>query len=131
MDAFAVVVVADSLGTSQKRTTDVAAACDTGRYGVMVGSFKLCALCASGTAGDDGYGCTTCDSGTASAVGAASCSDCQAGSYAQGGEWRVRADSAAPGTDFLSACGLLGAGLPTGFPHPPNPCRLPCDCRQL
>ena len=87
MDANARPVVAASLADSQKKTTDVAAACSTGRYGVMVGNFKVCALCASGTFSDEGYGCTACYGGTSAAVGASTCSSCAAGSYAQGGEW--------------------------------------------
>ena len=87
VNAYAVAVVAASLATEQKKIDDVGAACDAGRYGVMVGNFKVCPLCASGTSGD-GYGCTACDAGTAAAaVGASTCSDCGAGSYAQGGEW--------------------------------------------
>ena len=87
VDARAVVVVAASLADSQKRITDVAAPCEDtyGRYGVMVGNFKVCPLCASGTYGD-GYGCTPCDAGTSSEAGSSSCSTCQAGSYAQSGE---------------------------------------------
>jgi hypothetical protein len=88
VNANAVAVVATSLATAQKKTDDVGAACDAGRYGVMVGNFKVCALCASGTISDDGYGCTACDAGTAAAaVGASTCINCVAGSYAQGGEW--------------------------------------------
>ena len=90
MDTFAVAVIAGSLADAQKKVDDVAAACDAGRYGVMVGNFKVCPLCASGTSGD-GYGCTSCDAGTAAAVGATSCSNCVAGSYAQGGEWTFAA----------------------------------------
>ena len=86
IDTFAVTVIAASLADAQKEVDDVAAACDAGRYGVMVGNFKVCPLCASGTSGD-GYGCTSCDAGTAATVGATSCSNCDAGSYAQGGEW--------------------------------------------
>lgn len=116
VNAFAVAVVEGSLSTDQKKTTDVAATCGSGRYGVMVGNFKVCALCASGTSGD-GYGCTACDAGTAAAVGATSCSNCAAGSYAQGGEWQAHAASAAqiaarPPAHLPAACGCCD-GSPT------------------
>lgn len=129
VDANATAVVAASLATAQKKTVDVAAACDSGRYGVMVGNFKVCALCASGTFGDDGYGCTACDAGTSAAVGASTCGNCAAGSYAQGGEW---AESCAPAC--LHACmppgclecrGRITHSVP--LPHAPDV----CVCRQL
>lgn len=77
--------------TEFKAADDVGVACEAGRYGVPLGSIKLCPLCPAGTTGD-GEGCQACSAGYASgAVGlATSCDDpanlCDAGTYAQEGE---------------------------------------------
>lgn len=64
--------------------------CPTGRYGLRVGSIKLCAACPPGTTGSNGYGCKACPVGTSSegVAYSGSCSPCSAGTYAQEGEWR-------------------------------------------
>lgn len=50
-----------------KAAADIAQTCDTtqGRYGLVVGSIKLCPLCNAGSYGD-GKGCTACEAGRAS-----------------------------------------------------------------
>ncbi len=65
--------------------------CDTanGRYGIVMNDdFKLCPLCPAGTYSDEGNGCTSCEGGKRSGVGATSCATCSKGTYAEGGEQR-------------------------------------------
>lgn len=80
--------------TEYKAEDDAGDACEAGRYGMLVGSIKLCPLCPAGTYGD-GNGCTACAAGKASAaVGirtdaatpvTACPTTCGAGKYAQEG----------------------------------------------
>lgn len=136
VNAGAVLVAANDLAAAEKRTGEfVGDKCEDGRYGIMVGNFKVCPVCASGTTGD-GFGCTTCAAGTrATAVGSDTCVDCTAGSYAQHGEFARRLLSwrptPAPALSCLPpVCGSrvafnfapsLCAGAPAGSSH----C-LPC-----
>ena len=62
------------------------AACEAGRYGLILGdSLKLCPLAGAGSTAD-GSACQACAAGTAKAgVGAGSCAECAAGSYAPDG----------------------------------------------
>ncbi|KPF41078.1 hypothetical protein [Rhizobium sp. AAP43] len=70
--------------------TDLATKCALGAYGVTtVDGVKICALCPAGTYSDDGVGCSPCDAGTSlgtvGGTAAGQCTNCVAGSYAQGG----------------------------------------------
>jgi hypothetical protein len=142
LNAAAVRVVAGNLADAQQRTGDaVGSSCDAGRYGVMVGGFKVCPLCASGTSGD-GFGCTACDAGKSkAAVGAATCDACAEGSYAQGGEWLAQSSNSYTASSSWPSCRLLVAApltlcpsrlLPvpvqatlTACPAPPAPTAAP------
>ena len=63
--------------------------CPAGRYGQVVGSIKICFMCAPGTVGAQD-GCTPCAAGTSSSIvgqtAAGNCASCPAGTYAQAGE---------------------------------------------
>lgn len=69
---------------------DLATKCALGAYGIATpAGVKICALCPAGTYSDDGVGCSPCDPGKAlgnvGGTGAVQCTNCNAGSYAQGG----------------------------------------------
>ncbi|PRW59245.1 von Willebrand factor type EGF andpentraxin domain-containing 1 Flags: Precursor [Chlorella sorokiniana] len=82
--------------TEYQDADNMGEACAAGRYGLIVGSIKLCPLCPAGTSGD-GNGCTACSAGyaygsvgldSAANIGAgcdAAGNQCAAGYYAQEG----------------------------------------------
>ena len=90
IDANAVVSTGAGFtaGTEFKDAATAGLPCTAGRYGVRVGSIKLCPLCPAGTTGSNGYSCKACPAGTASdkAGWTSSCTTCAAGTYAQDGE---------------------------------------------
>lgn len=100
-----VATATSELGTDGTHyQTVVGNQCSTGRYGLRVGSIKICFMCPSGTWGS-GNGCTACAAGTSSAIvgqtAAASCAACFSGTYAHAGEARphqraVLADAGSP-----------------------------------
>lgn len=61
--------------------------CAAGRYGLIVGSIKLCPLCPAGTTGTSGNSCKACPAGTNyGRVGwSGSCATCAPGTYAPEG----------------------------------------------
>ena len=91
--------------------------CSNGAYGIdLVAGGKVCALCPAGTYSDDGVGCTSCPSGSAGAsvgaTAAASCSQCAAGSYAQGGNSNCLPCSAGTYQDVQPTVGVDGSCKP-------------------
>ena len=65
----------------------ITTACGGGRYGIIIGNdLKLCPVCPAGTTGD-GNSCDSCAAGTGknAGVGATTCTDCDAGTYAAEG----------------------------------------------
>ena len=90
----AVAVTKDNAATGFTANTEfltnanIGMNCGSGRYGLLMGDFKLCPLCPAGSVGTGGFSCKPCAAGTASgAVGfSGTCASCAAGTYAQDGE---------------------------------------------
>lgn len=111
VDPLAELVKVDTEGVTTKSGVNVNQDCDDGRYSIMMGNFKVCAMCASGSSGN-GVGCTGCNAGTAAGVvGSGTCSPCPKGSYAQGGE-------------FAGACCVVVLDAASPFLALPSPHRL-------
>ncbi|KAI7844392.1 hypothetical protein COHA_002190 [Chlorella ohadii] len=89
----AVAVTKDNAATGFTANTEfltnanIGMNCGSGRYGLLMGDFKLCPLCPAGSVGTGGFSCKPCAAGTASgAVGfSGTCASCAAGTYAQDG----------------------------------------------